>query len=56
MDNGYSAWNDTDWHELVGTKRPRDISIQIILSVALGASAFIAFCVSHGFTSGHRQY
>ncbi|KAK8207182.1 hypothetical protein IWZ01DRAFT_438804 [Phyllosticta capitalensis] len=44
MDNGYSAWNDTDWHELVGTKRPRDISIQIILSVALGASAFIAFC------------
>ncbi|KAK7539608.1 uncharacterized protein J3D65DRAFT_645078 [Phyllosticta citribraziliensis] len=46
MDHGFKAWNDTsDWHDLVGTRRPRDISIQIGLSVALGATAFIAFCI-----------
>lgn len=48
MNGGLRAWNDThddDVHDLFGTRRPRDITIQIILSFALGASAFLAFCI-----------
>lgn len=48
MTGGLRAWNEThddDVHDLFGTRRPRDITIQIIISFALGASAFLAFCI-----------
>lgn len=41
-DNGETPGGYPD---LVGTKSPRDTVIQIILSVVLGVSAFLAFCV-----------
>lgn len=36
---------DDDARRLLGTNSPRDTTIQIILSLALGISAFLAFCV-----------
>ncbi|EOD45433.1 putative duf221 domain protein [Neofusicoccum parvum UCRNP2] len=48
MTAGFGAWNDTqddDGTDFFGTRRPRDITIQIIISVALGTSAFLAFCI-----------
>ena len=40
-----NAGNPAGWGDLVGTKDPRDTYIQIILSVVLGAGAFLAFCI-----------
>ncbi|KAF9635617.1 protein of unknown function DUF221 [Lasiodiplodia theobromae] len=48
MTPGLGAWNDTrdhDVQDLFGARRPRDITIQVILSIALGAGAFLAFCI-----------
>lgn len=48
MTPGLGAWNDTrdhDVQDLFGARRPRDITIQVILSIALGTGAFLAFCI-----------
>lgn len=37
---------DGDYGEHMGTERPRDTYIQIILSATLGVGAFLTFCVS----------
>lgn len=47
MTGGLRAWNDTlddDPTDLFGTRHPRDLTIQIIISAALGTGAFLAFC------------
>ncbi|OJD35730.1 uncharacterized protein BKCO1_15000120 [Diplodia corticola] len=47
MTPGLGSWNatDGDLQDLFGARRPRDITIQIVLSVALGTGAFLTFCV-----------
>ncbi|KAF2136112.1 uncharacterized protein K452DRAFT_259629 [Aplosporella prunicola CBS 121167] len=41
----HSPSNNTSGLDLFGTRRPRDTTIQIIISIALGTSAFLAFCI-----------
>ncbi|KKY19856.1 hypothetical protein UCDDS831_g05141 [Diplodia seriata] len=47
MTPGLGTWNTTDGdlQDLFGARRPRDITIQIVLSIALGTGAFLTFCI-----------
>ena len=40
--------------DLFGTARPRDIWIQIVISLALGLGAFLSFCV--GLPAALEEY
>ena len=46
--NGPGSMNsnstEPDWKDQ--TKNPRDLGVQVVISVALGLTAFLAFCVS----------
>jgi hypothetical protein len=42
--------------ELWGTSNPRDTRIQIYISIALGVSAFLGFCVSPIAVQTHAGY
>ncbi|KAF2089603.1 DUF221-domain-containing protein [Saccharata proteae CBS 121410] len=52
MDRDYRALNSTAPPDLWGTRDPRSTTIQIILSVALGITAFLAFCILRPRWSG----
>jgi len=52
MNNGNDTCK-TGQDDLWGKSNPRDTRIQIYISIALGAAAFLTFCVSSPASKAH---